>query len=357
MTAHRGPGSLGDDLLSAALAHARCGWHVFPLRPGGKRPALHGEGRCPRTGPCHDGHLGWEQRATTDPARIHACWTHGPCFNIGIACGPSELVVIDLDTPKTGAAPPAQSAPPGIRDGVIVLTELYQRHGQPWPPATFTVATPSGRHLYFTAPPGLRLGNTAGRLGRCIDTRAAGGYAVAPGSIVAGRTYVAINPADPVPLPWWLAAQLADQVIPPAVRPPGTPAASAVAHPDRYARAALDSEIRRVASAPVGRRNDTLNRAAFNLGQLIAAGLLPASLACTALTGAARRAGLDRDPGCGPRGIGATIRSGLAAGARNPRASAACLKTPRSRMADGGSDVAQRPHSDSGVSLGACAAG
>ncbi|WP_174855817.1 bifunctional DNA primase/polymerase, partial [Streptomyces rishiriensis] len=30
-------------LLRAALDAAARGWHVFPLRPGTKRPALHGE--------------------------------------------------------------------------------------------------------------------------------------------------------------------------------------------------------------------------------------------------------------------------------------------------------------------------
>ncbi|MGI5516009.1 bifunctional DNA primase/polymerase [Streptomyces sp. CA-106131] len=37
-----------------------------------------------------------------------------------------------------------------------------------------------GFHLYFAAPPGVRLGNTAGRLGKRIDTRAWGGHVVAP---------------------------------------------------------------------------------------------------------------------------------------------------------------------------------
>ena len=37
-------------LLSAALDAAARGWHVFPLRQGGKRPALHGETACPGTG-------------------------------------------------------------------------------------------------------------------------------------------------------------------------------------------------------------------------------------------------------------------------------------------------------------------
>jgi hypothetical protein len=322
MTADRDGARPREDLLAAALAHARRGWHVFPLRPGGKRPALHGDGRCPRTGPCRDGHQGWEQRATTGPARIRACWTHGPAWNIGIACGPSALVVIDLDTPKNDVILPAAFAGQGIGDGAGVLAKLCRRHEQPWPPATFTVATPSGYHLYFTAPPGLPLGNTAGRLGWCIDTRATGGYVVAPGSIIAERAYSVINPADPLPLPGWLANELAAPVTPRASQP-GIPATPATAHAAQYAQAALQGETRRVATAPVGRRNDTLNRAAFNLGQLTAAGLLPCSVVHTALTDAACRAGLDHDPGCGPRGIAATIRSGLTAGARKPRTRAA----------------------------------
>lgn len=52
-------------LLHAALQGAEQGWHVFPLRPDTKRPALHGERSCPRTGPCANGRLKWEQRAIT----------------------------------------------------------------------------------------------------------------------------------------------------------------------------------------------------------------------------------------------------------------------------------------------------
>jgi hypothetical protein len=310
----------GHDLLAAALACAERGWPVFPLRPGGKQPALHGEDRCRRCGPCGDAHQGWEQRATTNPGRIQACWTHRPGYNIGIACGPAGLVVIDPDTPKDGAAPPPQWARPGICDGAGVLACLCDRHGQAWPLVTFTVTTPGGTHLYFTVPPGLRLRNTAGRLGWCIDTRAAGGYVVAPGSIIAGRPYLAVTAVPPVPLPGWLATRLAEPSMP---SPAGPLPGHGAAHPGRYAQAILDRETRRVAHAPHGRRNDTLNRAAFTLGQLTAAGLLPAALARAELAAAARQAGLDRDPGCGPRGIDRTIRSGLTAGARNPRNRAA----------------------------------
>jgi hypothetical protein len=68
-----------------------------------------------------------------------------------------------------------------------------------------------------------------------------------------------------------------------------------------------------VASAPPGRRNATLNRAAFNLGQLVAAGVLDADQVQTVLLAAALEAG---NPEAKAR---ATITSGLAAGAAKPR--------------------------------------
>ena len=82
-----------------------------------------------------------------------------------------------------------------------------------------------------------------------------------------------------------------------------------------YALAAFREETRRVAEARVGTRNDTLNRAAFSLGQLVAAGLIPPLPVMTGLAAAAARAGLPADE------ARRTIRSGLAAGARKPRPS------------------------------------
>ena len=95
-------------LLNAALWCAARGWHVFPLRPGDKRPAFpdHKAEDCTGTDlRCRGGHQGWEPRATTDPGRIGRAWARTP-YNIGIACGPSGLLVIDLDTAQArrGAA-------------------------------------------------------------------------------------------------------------------------------------------------------------------------------------------------------------------------------------------------------------
>src|SRR6266496_61505 len=184
----------GNRMLLAALDHARRGWRVFPLRPGDKRPAI----------------KDWETRATTDRERITRAWRAGP-FNIGIATGPSGLVVLDLDQPKPGVIPPAAWRHPGIRDGGDVLAVLADANDQPLPAETYTVRTCSdGTHLYFTAPPGVTLRNSAGRLGWLIDTRAHGGYVVAAGSRVAGHTYVALVDISPARLPGWLAERLTD---------------------------------------------------------------------------------------------------------------------------------------------------
>ena len=68
-----------------------------------------------------------------------------------------------------------------------------------------------------------------------------------------------------------------------------------------------------VAGARPGARNQTLNRAAFNLGQLVAAGLLDGDEVRAVLLAAALEAG---NP---PAKARATIESGLAGGAAKPR--------------------------------------
>ena len=77
--------------------------------------------------------------------------------------------------------------------------------------------------------------------------------------------------------------------------------------------AALHGEALRVAGTREGTRNDTLNRAAFALGQLVASGLLPELSVITALADAAAHAGLPE------RETRRTIRSGMTAGSRRPR--------------------------------------
>ncbi|MGW7239782.1 bifunctional DNA primase/polymerase [Streptomyces sp. NPDC054804] len=279
-------------LLHAALDAADRGWAVLPLRPADKRPALHGEDVCPGIGDCAGGHRKWEERATMDPDRIRRAWGDLP-FNVGIATGPSRLVVVDLDMPK-------RKCSTDTPNGVTTFTALCERAGHVVP-STRTVRTASGGyHLYFVAPSGVRLGNTAGRLGKRIDTRAWGGYVVAPGSITSTGAYAVVNDVPPVPLPEWLCARLTVRQSSRAL----TAAPSAV-RASRYAVSGLNAETASVRQAPEGERNATLLRAARALGRFIAWGDLTREQVEEALQWAGEQAGLS------PRSCEATIRSGL----------------------------------------------
>lgn len=314
------------DLLAAAHAAAARGWHVFPLRPDNhrhdpdhaKKPAFpdHGEDRCPRTDPrCRAGHTGWEPRATTDLDRIGRAWQHTP-YGVGIACGPSRLIVIDLDLPKPGFVMPAGWAGGGVRDGGDVLAVLCERAGQPFP-ATYTVTTGNGGlHLYFRHPAGPALRNTRGEtgngLGPLIDTRAYGGYVVAAGTTVNERAYTVLSDTEPLTLPDWLA----DGLRPPE-RVERQTARPVLTLPNgrrgRYLAVAINDTVTRLGQAVEPGRNNACFMAAQTLGQLAAAGGITEQQVIDALTPTAHAIGLSE------RETARAIRSGLAAGARRPR--------------------------------------
>lgn len=284
--------------LRSALAAALRGWHVFPCAVGGKRPALRGN---------------WQDLATTSADQIRDWWNRAP-YNIGIACGPSGLIVIDLDLPRDADDEEAADGTLFPLSGADILSGLARQHGERYPGGTYIVDTPSGGcHLYFSATGEERARNSAGAVGPHIDVRADGGYVVGAGSRVGGRAYAARGQRTAAPLPSWLAQLVRDSYVPPegpAARLPVDDRGQGRA----YAMAALRAETERVAAARPGTRNDTLNRAAFSLGQLVAAGLLPPIPVITSLIDAARYAGLPQDEAV------RTVRSGMAAGARKPRA-------------------------------------
>jgi Bifunctional DNA primase/polymerase, N-terminal len=175
-------------LRAWALHFAARGWHVFPITPGAKKPPVINR---------------WETRASTDPNQINYWWRQVP-YSIGIATGPSGLVVVDLDTPKPGETAPDRWATLGIGSGAGVLRALARQRGATVTP-TFAVTTPSGGwHLYYTAPPGAPLRNTHNVIAWKIDTRAHGGYVVAPGCPVAPGGYELIDDREPAELPSWL---------------------------------------------------------------------------------------------------------------------------------------------------------
>ncbi|MFD5160540.1 bifunctional DNA primase/polymerase [Streptomyces hawaiiensis] len=279
-------------LLASALTAAERGWPVIPLHPGSKRPAGHAERACPGTVRCAGGHRTPEERATTDPDLIHAAWAHRP-YNVGIATGPAGLLVIDLDPVKA-------EEPEGAPDGATSLQALCERAGQVLPD-TYRVRTARGEHLYFTAPAGVRLKCSANRLGPHIDTRAWGGYVVAPGSTTPDGTYEVACEEPVAELPTWLAEMLTE---------PHKPAAAPVRVHDgsRAARVALERECAVIAAATEGGpngRNNTLHRSACKVARFVAWGDIPRHVVEKAIQGAGEATGLP------PAECRTTIRSAL----------------------------------------------
>src|SRR5579864_8619702 len=69
-------------MLSYAKACVARGWKIFPLQPRQKNPATpHGF-----------------KDATNDLEQINRWWTENTNYNIGVACGESNLTVLDFDS-------------------------------------------------------------------------------------------------------------------------------------------------------------------------------------------------------------------------------------------------------------------
>lgn len=118
---------------------------------------------------------------------------------------------------------------------------------------------------------------------------------------VAGHTYDA----------WELVERYTPQ--PQAIEAQQRPAETSASTMTHYATSALASALGRLHSAAEGTRNDTLNREAFGLAQLVAAGELPEGLARDSLLSAAASAGLPRAE------VERTLQSAFDAGSRQPR--------------------------------------
>lgn len=252
-------------------------WHVHPLVANEKRPAT------------KNGLLD----ATTDRRKIAEWWRSNPKFNVGIATGPSRLLVVDFDTKDAAIDPHGdlkvgdETLPPGLR-----------------------VVTPSGGvHAYFKqtrtdSPP-----SSAGTLAPGIDIRCKGGYVVAAGSRTAQGVYTPV--AGPIPeAPIWLV-----KACLPKKPEPGTRKEIPVDGDrfSRYSKAALKAECDEVANYAEGGRNHRTNRAAYVIGQLVAGGGLDEDEAFEALYEAAVTCGL------GHRESVQTVQSGMKSGALNPR--------------------------------------
>lgn len=137
---------------------------IFPVQKGTKKPAL----------------SGWNEKACAASDQIEAWKQEFPECNWGVACGPSGLIVLDVDP-----------------QGHDHFLQLDLEHTIP---NTYTVSTPRGGfHYYFKGLSRNRVHMLPG-----IDIRSSGGYVLGPGSWVDGKPYRLINQAPIAPAPKWL---------------------------------------------------------------------------------------------------------------------------------------------------------
>ncbi len=112
---------------------------------------------------------------------------------------------------KTGAEPKGSGCIVVDLDSEAAC-DAWEAMGGDW--ETYTVETPRGWHLYFEHP-GLKVGNSAGALGKGIDIRGDGGFVVGPGSPHAsGKTYTVANDTALAAVPGFLLSWLASRPVP-----------------------------------------------------------------------------------------------------------------------------------------------
>jgi hypothetical protein len=297
-----------SDRLDAALALARLGIMVLPLHEAGVNGAGQKWCSCNRADCSSQGKHPRTQHGVDDQSRdetvIRSWWRRWPRANVAIATGRgSNVDVLDVD----GEA------------GKLTLAELENEHGPL--PLTVKALTGKGYHFFFRHDD--RAWNRVG-LDANVDVRAHGGYVVAPPSVhVTGRVYSwAVSPDDWDVAAWpeWLITKLLALREAKTIRP-AVALGPLVSIPGqtRYGATVILSCMNAMEAARVpvgdraGNRNDTLNRQAYILGQLEAAGE-PIGDAFERLCLLALNKGLDQDE------IMKTAASGYGDGLKNPKA-------------------------------------
>lgn len=191
----------GTDLLTAALAYAQRGWAVFPLHSPGRTSLCDcGDEACTQAAK-HPRISAWQKNASINERQIRDWWRKWPRANIGIACGKSSLVVLDVDPRHGGDRALSELAKrhSGERYNTEVVNELV---------ATLASETGGGgEHYVYRAPLGVNIRNAANLDSLAgLDVRGDGGYFVAAPSLhVSGARYQWRDGAtEPGDVPAWL---------------------------------------------------------------------------------------------------------------------------------------------------------
>ncbi len=167
-------------MLDIALSYAKRGWHVFPVTQSKVPfPGTHGH-----------------KEASCNEQDVRALWNKFPNANVAIATGKrSGFFVLDVDVKE-------------CKVGDQSLSDLEHKYGG-LPETVESITWSGGRQLFFQYPEDADVFNSQSKIGQDLDIRGEGGYVVAPGSIVNGKTYeweVSHHPDDLkiMPAPQWL---------------------------------------------------------------------------------------------------------------------------------------------------------
>lgn len=191
------------------------GFHVFPVEPGAKTPIRMYQDRPEEEAPWT---VKWSEIATNDINTIIEWWTYAPNANVGIACKPSGIFVVDCDRAKADGQ---LSGTPfnylhdlfGPRvDGETVFDQVAQRYGGTGSITevfdTYTVTTGSGgKHFYYRWPPEVHSTQDSIVKG-VLDVRGnggeRGGYVLGAGSRTTQGGYAVCQSFGIRPAPPWL---------------------------------------------------------------------------------------------------------------------------------------------------------
>lgn len=238
-------------MLTAALAAQAAGLHIFPVAVGQKVP--------------HHMAGSWGETATNDFNRIVDFWTRlDPNANIGVACKPSQLLVVDLDLAKAdvnlrGTEWEYMHSVYGARvHGTDLIDEMAYKLADDDADLyteTFTVRTGSGgTHLYYRWPDHWPRISQASPVKGLIDVRGNGGtwggYVLGAGSHTAAGRYLVTGNTQIAEPPVWIRQLVAEK---PRITKPS--ALTGIRQPGALSWSGLVDSVR---NAGEGNRNNAL---------------------------------------------------------------------------------------------------
>jgi len=239
-------------ILEQALHAASKGFAVFPV--AGKRPLV-----------------AWRADSTDDPDTVTGQpWSEAT--GIGVDCGKSGLVVVDIDDLDAIPALAEEVGWDATHDETLI-----SRTGR------------GGLHIFYRAGSN-EVRNSASKVVQGVDIRGSGGFVVIPPSLHEnGARYEWLNDHEPAPIPERMVEvfNYREERVP-------SEAPGSISH-ERWGLAALAAGAHDIETSPPGQRNNVLNGTAYRIFGIVKGGHLDEEVARARLTRAGLHVGLASD--------------------------------------------------------------